>query len=67
MLYRNKHYQWEIMSQSISEGKWSQKGNIVTLMDTDIDFPFHAIMDSNGPSEYVVAGGLSRNSANKKN
>ena len=56
MLYRNKHYQWEIMSQSISEGKWSQKGNIVTLMDTDIDFPFHAIMDSNGLRSMLLPG-----------
>ena len=56
MLYRNKHYRWEIMSQSISEGKWSQKGNIVTLMDTDIDFPFNALVDSNGLRSMLLPG-----------
>ena len=52
-------YRWDILNQTISEDTWSQRGYIITLIDSSLDFPFHAIIESNGlrsmllPGEYI--------------
>ena len=59
ILYSDYRYRWDILNQKISEGTWSQQGYIITFIDSSLDFPFHAIMDSHGlrsmllPGEYI--------------
>lgn len=37
-------YRWDIMNQTISVGKWSQQGYVLTLIDAVLNYPFHAIV-----------------------
>ena len=58
ILTANHTYRWDIMNQTISEGKWTQQGYVLTLIDAALSYPFHAIVSMGKlqsmllPSEY---------------
>ena len=56
ILYSDYRYRWDILNQKISEGTWSQQGYIITFIDSSLDFPFHAIMDSHGLRSMLLPG-----------
>lgn len=56
ILYSNYRYRWDIFNQIISEGTWSQQGPVVTLIDSSLDFPFHAIIEPQGLRSMLLPG-----------
>ena len=56
ILYSDYRYRWDILNQKISEGTWSQQGYIITFIDSSLDLPFHASMDSHGLRSMLLPG-----------
>lgn len=56
ILTEDHTYRWDIMNQTISEGKWTQQGYVLTLTDAALNYPFHAIVSMGKLQSMLLPG-----------